>query len=93
MTRAGVPRGTLQYQDHVNGLDLHTSATEAIYVSGDVAWIWGKVSIEAAPQRFRLRLVDAGEPGREDHYELTVASGYEAGFAEAIEGGNIQIHS
>lgn len=93
MTRAGAPRGTLQYQDHVNGLDLHTSAIEAIYVSGGVAWVWGRVNAGGVDERFRLRLVDAGEPGREDRYELTVASGYEAGFSETLEGGNVQIHT
>ncbi|HET7589527.1 MAG TPA: SdrD B-like domain-containing protein [Solirubrobacterales bacterium] len=92
MTRAGAPRGTFEYQDHVDGMDLHTSAVEAVYVSGDVAWVWGKVSTGGTLQRFRLRLLDGGEPGREDHFELTVAPGYEAGFAEEIEGGNVQIH-
>jgi hypothetical protein len=93
MTRAGIPRGTLEYQDHATGLNLHTDWIEAIYVSGDTAWIWGKVDYEGALQRFRLRLVDAGEPGVEDHYELTVAPGYEAGEGETIAGGNVQIHS
>ena len=93
MTRAGSPRGTLEYQDHATGLDLHTAQIEAIYVSGEVAWIWGKVDYEGALQRFRLRLVDTGEPGRDDRYELTVAPGYEAGQGETIAGGNVQIHS
>ncbi len=69
MTRAGSPRGTLEYQDHSTGLDLHSAQIEAIHVSGEVAWIWGKVDYEGALQRFRLRLVDAGEPGREDHFD------------------------
>lgn len=93
MTRAGSPRGTLEYQDHVAGFNLHTAQIEAIHISGEVAWIWGKVEFEGAEQRFRLRLVDAGEPGREDHFELTVAPGYEAGQGEAIGHGNVQIHS
>ena len=65
------------------GLNLHTARIEAIHISGEVAWIWGKVEFEGAEQRFRLRLVDAGEPGREDRFELTVAPGYEAGQGEA----------
>jgi len=92
MTRAGSPRGTLEYQDHSTGLNLHTAKIEAIYVSGNVAWIWGKVLFEGVEQRFRLRLVDAGEPGREDRFELTVAPGYETGSGETISGGNVQIH-
>jgi hypothetical protein len=93
MTRDGAARGTLEYQDHATGLNLHTAAIEAVYVSGDVAWVWGKVPYEGAEQRFRLRLVDAGEPGREDHFELTVAPGYEAGQDGPIDDGNVQIHS
>jgi len=93
MTRAGSPRGTLEYQDHAAGLNLHTAQIEAIHVSGEVAWIWGKVDYEGALQRFRLRLVDAGEPGREDHFELTVAPDYGAGQGGAIGHGNVQIHS
>lgn len=92
MTHRGNPRGTLEYQDHATGLNLHTKTIEAIHVDGNVAWIWGKVEIEGVLQRFRLRLVDAGEPGREDHFELTVAPGYEAGQGAPISGGNVQIH-
>lgn len=92
MTRAGVPRGSLEYQDHVTGLNLHTAAIEAVYLSGGVAWVWGRVEVEGVQQRFRLRLVDAGEPGREDRFELTVASGYEAGQGAPIDDGNVQIH-
>lgn len=93
MTKGGVPLGSLQYQDHATGLNLSTATIAAISVSGNVATVWGKVNYEGAQQRFRLRLVDAGEPGREDRFELTVAPGYEAGQAETISGGNIQVHS
>lgn len=93
MTKGGVPRGALQYQDHATGLTLNTATIEAIDVSGNVAWVWGKVNFEGVQQRFRLRLVDAGEPGREDRFELTLAPGYEAGQGETISGGNVQIHS
>lgn len=92
MTKPGGPMGTLQYNDHDTGLSLHTSMIEAIWIKGDVAWVWGKVDVDGDLQRFRLRLVDAGEPGIEDRYELTLAGGYEAGFDETLSGGNIQIH-
>lgn len=92
MTRGGEPQGVLQYEDHGTGSNLHTSAIEAIAIEGQVAWIWGKVQFEGDLQRFRLRLVDAGEPGLEDRFELTVAPGYKAGFGETLGGGNVQIH-
>jgi len=93
MTRSGSPRGTLQYQDRAAGLNLRTTTIEAVSVSGDVASVWGKLNFAGAQQRFRLRLVDAGEPGREDRFELTVAAGYEAGQGTPIIGGNVQVHS
>jgi hypothetical protein len=90
--RDGTPRGTLEYQDHATGLNLHTATIEAVQVAGDVAWIWGKAEVEGTPQRFELRLVDAGEPGTADRFELTLAPDYEAGHDAPIEGGNVQIH-
>lgn len=92
MTRRGEPRGTLQYVDHASGLKLHTSAIEAIHVDGEVAFVWGQVTVDGTPQRFRLRLVDAGEPGTADRYELTLSGGYEAGGGQTLTGGNVQIH-
>lgn len=93
MTRRGASRGNLEYQDKVAGLNLHTATIEAIDVSGNAAWVWGKANFEGAQRRFLLRLVDAGEPGREDRFELTLAPGYEAGQDETISGGNVQIHT
>ena len=93
MTGDTGPRGTLQYNDHATGLDLHTSTIEGIRVDGDVAWVWGRVTVGGGSQRFLLRLVDAGEPGTADRYELTLASGYTAGIGETLTGGNVQIHT
>lgn len=93
MGRASGARGTLEYQDHATGMNLHTDVIEAVYVSGGVAWVWGRVDVGGTSQRFRLRLVDAGEPGTSDRYELTLANGYAAGFDGPITGGNVQIHS
>jgi hypothetical protein len=87
------PRGTLQYNDHFTGLDLHTSLIDLIYVSGDEAIVWGRVPVGEDLQVFSLRLVDAGEPGiGVDRYELTLASGYKAGQGETLSGGNVKIH-
>lgn len=92
MTKPDGPRGTLQYIDHVTSLKLHSSTIEAIHVEGDTAWIWGMVQVDGESERFRLRLVDAGEPGTADRYELTLSDGYQAGQGENLSGGNIQIH-
>jgi hypothetical protein len=93
MGRPSGARGTLEFQDHATGANLHTSTIEAVYVSGNVAWVWGRVDVDGTSQRFRLRLVDAGEPGTSDRYELTLANGYVAGFDGPLNGGNVQIHA
>ena len=89
-TKGGKPLGSLQY--HAGGLTLNTAAIEALSISGGAASVWGKVDFEGARRRFYLRLLDAGEPGREDRFELTVAPGYEVGQGQTIAGGNIQVH-
>jgi hypothetical protein len=93
MTRRGAPQGTLDYQDRPAGLNLHTTAIDAIDVTGNVASIWGRAGCKGAQRRFLLRLVDAGEPGREDRFELTLAPSYEAGQGKTISSGNVQLHS
>lgn len=93
MIRRGVAGGTLEYQDRAAGLNLRTTTIEAIDVSGNVASVWGTANFKGARRRYLLRLVDAGEPGREDRFELTLAPGYEAGQGETISSGNVQIHS
>lgn len=93
MAKRDGPRGTLQYRDHAIGMNLHTSTIEAIHVARPVAFVWGRVTVGGVSQRFRLRLVDAGEPGTADRFELTLATGYTAGFGGPLTGGNVQIHS
>lgn len=90
----GEPRGTLEYQDQGRGLNLHTDQIQAIYVSDDgrEAWIWGLVDYEGDQARFRLHLVDEGEPGTLDRFELDVLDRYTAGHDENIIGGNVQMH-
>lgn len=87
-------RGTLQYNDHETGLNLHTRAIEAIRIEpeGEKAVVWGMVGVGGEPQRFLLRLLDAGEPGTADRYELLLAGGYSAGVGETLIGGNVQVH-
>lgn len=92
MTRQGQPEGSLQYQDHATGLNLHSERIEQIHVAANHAWIGGVVKIDGREYRFELHLVDNGEPGRNDRFELIVENGYREGFDQTIEGGNDQIH-
>ena len=92
MTRSGVPQGSLEYIDHVTGLNLHSELIEQIHVRDNEAWIGGLVDIGGTAYRFSLHLVDNGEPGTNDRFELLVENGYRAGYDQTIEGGNDQIH-
>jgi len=92
MTREEVARGVLQYNDHALGRNLHTAVIKAIHVEGEEAVIWGEMPVGESVEIFELRLVDAGEPGVNDHYALTLADGYTVGKGETIVGGNVQIH-
>jgi hypothetical protein len=92
MAPGGDARGTLEHVDHKTGSNLHTRAIEAIDVSGGTAVVWGTVDVGGVDERFVLRLVDAGEPGTDDRYELIVGDGYRAGQEELLLGGNVQIH-
>ncbi|MEU4525910.1 post-COAP-1 domain-containing protein [Amycolatopsis sp. NPDC024027] len=92
MQRKEGPRGTLEYNDHGNEIDLHTSDITGISVSGPDAYVFGHAVLNGVPTGFRLHLVDAGEPGRADRFELLLASGYSAGYDQTLDGGNVQIH-
>ncbi|WP_166659310.1 SdrD B-like domain-containing protein [Labedaea rhizosphaerae] len=92
MQRTDGPRGTLEFNDHASGIRLHTSDITGISVSGTDAYIFGHATVGDAVYSFRLHLVDAGEPGSADRFELILANGYTAGFAETLDGGNVQIH-
>ena len=92
LQRGDGPRGTLEFQDHATGLDLHTSDITGISVSGIDAYIFGRATVGGSSVGFRLHLVDAGEPGTSDRFELVLSSGYTAGTGETLDGGNVQIH-
>ncbi|GAB3908879.1 hypothetical protein GCM10029964_109420 [Kibdelosporangium lantanae] len=94
MQRNDGPRGTLEFNDHAADVRIHTSDITGISVlpSGTEAYVFGHAAVGGTTYGFRLHLVDAGEPGTSDRFELVVANGYTAGFNEVLDGGNVQIH-
>jgi SdrD B-like domain len=92
MQRTDSPRGTLEYNDHASDVRIHTSDITGISVSGADAYIFGHATIGTATSSFRLHLVDAGEPGTADRFELLLSSGYSAGTGQTIDDGNVQMH-
>lgn len=92
MTRKGQAEGSLEFQDRATDLNLHTKQIEQILVRGDEAWVGGLVKIDGTVHRFSLHLVDNGEPGAGDRFELLLDTGYRIGFDRVIGRGNVQIH-
>lgn len=92
MTRRGEAEGSLEFQDRGADLNLHTKQIEQILVRGNEAWIGGVVEVDGTLHRFSLHLVDNGEPGGADRFELLLDTGYRAGYERTIDGGNVQIH-
>ncbi len=89
----GSPQGMLEYQDHAKALNMHTKVIEGIWVDEqhENAWIWGTLTFEEEAVRFRLHLIDAGEPGSDDRFELDLP-GYSEGRGVELLKGNVQIH-
>jgi len=92
LQRSDGPRGTLEFNDHASGVRVHTSDITGISVSGTEAYIFGHATVGTVSCSFRLHLVDAGEPGTADRFELLLSNGYSAGTAQTINDGNVQLH-
>jgi hypothetical protein len=92
--RGTMTRGTLQYNDHATGMNLHADEILALWVNDDQteATVWGVMDYEGEQLVFRLVLTDLGEPGTLDGFELDVLDAYRAGIGQQIHDGNVQIH-
>lgn len=96
--RRGEFWGHLNYIDHGAGLRVKSTAVTNFQfdpTQADGRIITYNVTINGAPGTARLRVVDRGEPGRRDIFDLTLSTGYRAagelGGARP-GGGNIQNH-
>ena len=96
--RRGAFWGHLTYNDH--GAKLKVQSTAVTGFQNDTASPNGRiirynVTINGAPGTATVRVVDNGEPGRNDIFEITLSTGYRAagdlGGARP-GGGNIQLH-
>ncbi len=86
--------GHLNYIDHgSNSLKVKgTGVTGYGTVDGTTRrWIEGTAEIDGRPGfTYRVEVLDAGEPGRDDTFAIVLSNGYEA--AGKLAGGNIQLH-
>jgi hypothetical protein len=93
--RRGEYWGHLQYIDHGTGMNVSSTAVTNFQVDGTARIITYAVTINGAAGTARLRVVDNGEPGRNDIFDLTLSNGYHAAGdlgGSRPGGGNIQLH-
>lgn len=88
---AGAPTGNLTFQDHDTGMTVKAGAYDGLGISGNHAWLYGSCTIDgAAGHWFRVDVVDNGEPGSNDLFNITLDTGYTKGGN--LGGGNVTIH-
>lgn len=96
--RRGEFWGHLTYNDHGIGLKVHSTAVigfELDPTDANGRIITYAVTINGSAGTARLRVVDNGEPGRDDIFDLTLSTGYHASGdlgGGRPGGGNIQLH-
>ena len=85
--------GHLSYLDHGGGPKVKGTGVTGYTVVDDVTrHISGTAEIDGQPGfTYDAEVVDAGEPGRSDHFALKLSNGY--GASGNLEGGNIQLHT
>jgi len=84
--------GHLTYQDHgSNGPKVKSTGVTAYTVTDETSrHIEGTADIDGRAGTYQVDVTDAGEPGRNDVFALTLSTGYAA--SGTLAGGNIQLH-
>lgn len=96
--RRGAYWGHLAYVDHGTKMKVKSTAVTGFRADPQNAngrIITYNVTINGAPGTATLRVVDNGEPGRNDIFDLTLSNGYKAAGdlgGSRKGGGNIQLH-
>jgi hypothetical protein len=86
--------GHLTYIDHgANGLKVKGTGVTGYEVTGTLSRrITGNAEVNGVGGfTYTVDVTDAGEPGREDTFSITVSNGYSA--SGTLQGGNIQLHA
>jgi hypothetical protein len=96
VTESGATSGQQQYQDHgpLQPLNFKATTVQAVICTDarDSAEIYGVGTVDGmGSYEYQIKLTDAGEPGTEDMYGITIPGvGYASGD-QMLEGGNVQI--
>jgi hypothetical protein len=94
-----IEKGSQEYTDHGPATPVHVKSTEILAVvceGNNRATVYGIAEVTSdgvtATFPFRVSVMDSGEPGRADTYDILVGNGYYSGEDRPLQGGNIQIH-
>ncbi|MCX5673366.1 MAG: hypothetical protein NTU94_18785, partial [Planctomycetota bacterium] len=88
---ADAPTGHLTYQDHDTGMTVQSVDMVAMGIVGNHAWFYGTCTVEGeAGHWFRVDVIDNGEPGSDDVFNIQLDTGYSKGGK--LGGGNVTIH-
>ena len=88
---AASPTGEMAYQDHDTGMTVIADQMVAIGIVGNHAWFYGTCTIEGeAGHWFRIDVIDNGEPGSADVFNISLDTGYSQGGT--LGGGNVEIY-
>jgi hypothetical protein len=97
-----IERGSQEYTDHGPATPVHVKSTQILAVvceGNNRATVWGTATVTSDAVQyasgtfpFRVSVMDSGEPGRADTYDILVGNGYYSGEDRPLQGGNIQIH-
>lgn len=91
--RRGEFWGHLNYIDHATGMHVRSTAVTAYAAdetNSELRHIHYDVLIGTETGTAVVQVVDMGEPGRNDHFTLTLSNGYTA--SGHLTGGNLQLH-
>ncbi len=88
---APAPTGNLTYQDHDTGMTIKSIKYDGLGIVGNHAWIYGTCTIDGQGEHvFRVDVIDNGEPGSNDVFNISLDTGYSKG--DKLGGGNVTIH-
>ena len=84
--------GHLTYIDHGTGMKVKgTGVTDYVATGPTSRHISGTAEINGVSGSYTVDVTDAGEPGRDDTFSITLSNGYSA--SGTLGGGNIQLHA
>jgi hypothetical protein len=83
--------GHLTYIDHGGFKVKGTSVTSYEEIGPTSRRIKGTAEVNGGSVEYTVEVTDAGEPGRDDTFSISLSNGYNA--SGKLAGGNIQLHA